>query len=209
MSALANEVNQIKSACKDTTLLGTFLENHDVDRFPSVTNDMSLDSNAIAFAMLADGIPIVYEGQEQHFSGGRVPNNREAVWPSGYSTTNPMYRLIASVNQVRNQAIYVSPDYLSYMAYPIYTDTSTIAMRKGFNGNQIVGVFSNLGAYGASYTLTLSNTGYTAGEKVLEILSCTTVTADNQSNIAVAMSKGMPKIFYPLQPAIGSGICNY
>ena len=209
MTALANEVDQIKSACKDSTALGTFTENHDVPRFPSNTNDISLCSNAVAFAMLADGIPIVYEGQEQHYSGGAVPANREAIWPSGYSTTGPIYRLIASVNQVRNQAIYVSPDYLSYMAYPIYTDNSTIAMRKGFNGNQIVGVFSNLGALGSSYTLTLSNTGYNAGQKVLEILSCTTVTVDNQSNIAVAMSQGLPKIFYPLQPAIGSGICNY
>ena len=209
MSALANEVNQIKSACKDSTLLGTFIENHDVVRVPSVTSDMSLDSNAIAFSMLADGIPIVYEGQEQHFSGGSVPNNREAIWLSGYSTTSTMYRLVASINQVRNQAIYVSPDYLSYMAYPIYTDTSTIAMRKGFNGSQIVSVFSNRGALGASYTLTLGGTGYTAGQTVLEVLSCTTVKVDNQSNIAVAMSQGMPKIFYPLEPAIGSGICKY
>lgn len=49
----------MKNDCLDTTLLGSFLENHDNPRFPSYTSDYSLDKNAIAFAMLQDGIPIV------------------------------------------------------------------------------------------------------------------------------------------------------
>ena len=172
----------------------TFLENHDNPRFAGLTSDPSLRKNAIAFTILADGIPIIYEGQEQGYTGGADPANREAVWLSGYSTTSTLYTFIAAVNQIRNQAIYKSNNYLSYMAYPIYYDSSTIAMRKGYNGNQIIGVFSNLGASGASYTLTLGNTGYVAGESVVEILSCTTVTIDSNGNIAVAMGGGLPKV---------------
>lgn len=191
---LVNEVNEIKSQCKDSTLLGTFLENHDNPRFASLTSDMSLAMNAIAFTILADGIPIIYAGQEQHYSGGNDPANREAIWLSGYSKSSTLYNFIASVNQIRNQAIFKSDDYLTYNAYPIYSDGSTIAMRKGFDGNQIIGVFSNLGANGSSYTLTLGNSGYGAGEIVVEILSCSQVTADGGGNIAVAMGGGAPKV---------------
>ena len=191
---LVNEVNTIKSDCKDSTLLGTFLENHDNPRFAGLTSDISLRMNAIAFTILADGIPIIYEGQEQGYTGGADPANREAIWLSGYSTTSTLYTFIASVNQIRNQAIYKSPDYLTYMAYPIYSDTSTIAMRKGFDGNQIIGVFNNQGVNGASYTLTLGNTGYAAGESVVEILTCNTVTTDSNGNIPVAMGGGLPRV---------------
>ena len=194
ISDLVNEVNTIKSDCKDSTLLGTFLENHDNPRFAGLTSDMSLRKNAIAFTILADGVPIIYEGQEQGYTGGADPANREAIWLSGYSTTSTLYTFIASVNQIRNQAIYKSPDYLTYMAYPIYSNSSIIAMRKGFDGNQIIGVFNNQGSNGASYTLTLGNTGYAAGESIVEILSCNTVTVDSNGNVPVAMGGGLPKV---------------
>jgi alpha-amylase len=58
ISNLVNGINTMKSDCSDTTLLGTFMENHDNARFPSLTSDMSLAKNAIAFTMLSDGIPI-------------------------------------------------------------------------------------------------------------------------------------------------------
>ena len=209
ISDLVNELNQVKSTCKDSTLLGTFLENHDQPRFPSLTSDSSLAKNAIAFTLLADGIPIIYEGQEQHYSGTGTPNNREAIWLSGYSTSAPLYGFVAGVNQVRNHASYKSADYLTYMAYPIYSDSNTIAMRKGFDGNQVIGVFTNRGIGGASYTLTLGNTGFTAGEKVVEMLTCAALTADGSGNLAVPMSGGLPRIYYPANQLTGSGICSY
>ena len=205
---LVSQVNAIKADCKDSTLLGTFLENHDNPRFGGLTSDTSLRENAIAFMILADGIPIIYEGQEQGFTGGDDPANREAVWLSEYSPISTLYAFIASVNQIRNQAIYKSPDYLTYKASPIYSDTNTIAMRKGLDGSQIVGVFSNLGTNGASYTLTLGNTGYTAGESVVEILTCTTMTVDGSGKLDVAMGGGLPKIFYPAAQLEHSWICG-
>jgi hypothetical protein len=48
----------MKDTCSDTTLLGSFLENHDQPRFASYTSDYSLAKNAIAFSILQDGIPI-------------------------------------------------------------------------------------------------------------------------------------------------------
>jgi alpha-amylase len=153
---------------------------------------------------------IVYYGQEQHYNGGGVPYDREALWFSDYSTTAPLYTFIASVNQVRNQAIYKDSGYVLYKAYPIYSDSSVIAMRKGDAGSQIVGVFNNQGANGGSYTLTLSSstTGFTASQSLVEVLSCTAYTTDSSGNLNVAMAGGLPRVFYPAAQLAGSGACS-
>ncbi len=200
----------MRSDCADTTLLGSFTENHDVPRFASYTSDMSLAKNAIAFTILADGIPIIYAGQEQHFNGGNTPYEREATWLSGYNTGATLYGWIASLNQIRNQAAYKDSTYLTYKASPVYSDGSTIVMRKGNAGYQIIGVFSNLGSGGSTYTLTLttSETGFTASQVVVEVMGCTSYTTDSSGNLAVAMSAGLPRVFYPMAQLTGSGICS-
>lgn len=78
------------------------------------TSDMSLAKNAIAFVILSDGIPIVYAGQEQHYSGGNDPGNREATWLSGYNTGAELYQFIASANAIRKYAISQDSEYLTY-----------------------------------------------------------------------------------------------
>jgi alpha-amylase len=175
------------SDCADTTLLGSFTENHDVPRFANYTSDMSLAKNAIAFTILADGIPIIYAGQEQHYSGGNTPYEREATWLSGYDTGATLYAWVASLNQIRNQAIYKDSTYLTYKASPVYSDTSTIVMRKGNAGYQIIGVFSNLGSGGSSYALTLtsSETGFNASQAIVEVMGCMSYTTDSSGNLAV------------------------
>lgn len=83
---------------------------------------MSLAKNVAAFIILADGLPIIYAGQEQHYAGGNDPANRDATWFSGYSTTSEIYKLIASLNAIRRHAINTDSGYLSYKVY-IYVDT--------------------------------------------------------------------------------------
>lgn len=78
---------------------------------------MSLAKNAAAFTIMADGIPIIYAGQEQHYSGGSDPNNREATWLSKYNTNSELYQLIAKANAIRNQAIYKSDKYTTYKVW--------------------------------------------------------------------------------------------
>jgi alpha-amylase len=149
---------------------------------------------------------IVYYGQEQQFNGGDDPANRAALWLSGYPTTSTLYKHIAAINQIRNQAVYKSSTYVTYKAYPIYSDNSVIAMRK----EGIVSVFNNQGANGGSYTLTLSSsaTGFSASQSLTEILSCTAYTTDSSGNLNVAMAGGLPRVFYPTAQITGSGICG-
>lgn len=67
------------------------------------TDDYALAKNAIAFLFFSDGIPIIYAGEEQHYSGGSDPGNREATWLSGYSTSAELYKFIAKTNKIRTQ----------------------------------------------------------------------------------------------------------
>lgn len=108
MSALSSMINSVKSECSDSTVLGSFSENHDQPRFASVTQDYSLAKNIIAYTILADGIPIIYEGQEQHYNalgGSSVPYNREAIWYSDYNTEATLYQFIKTLNTIRTYAI--------------------------------------------------------------------------------------------------------
>ena len=83
-------------------------------------------------------------------------------------------------------------------------------MRKGDTNYQIIGVFSNLGSSGSSYTLTLTSaeTGFTASQALVEVMSCTAYTTDSSGNLAVAMASGLPRVFYPKAGLVGSGICS-
>jgi alpha-amylase len=93
--------------------------------------------------------------------------------------------------------------------WPIYQDTTTLAMRKGTDGNQLITILSNLGSSGSSYTLSLSGTGYSAGESLTELLSCTSsVTVDSSGNVPVPMADGLPRVLYPSALLEGSGICQ-
>jgi alpha-amylase len=168
---------------------------------------MSLAKNVAAFTIMADGIPIIYAGQEQHYSGGSDPANREAVWLSGYNTDSELYKLIAKVNAIRSYAISKSASYVTYKNYPIYQDASTLAMRKGSNGTQTITVLSNRGASGSQYTLSLGNTGYSAGTTLTEIITCANITVDSSGNVPVPMANGEPRILYPSSSIKGSAIC--
>ena len=78
MGGLGYVMNEVALGCHDSTLLGTFAENHDVARFASSTSDLSQQKNALVFSVFSDGIPVVYYGAEQRFSGKGDPQNREA-----------------------------------------------------------------------------------------------------------------------------------
>lgn len=203
---LVNGINEMKSTCKDTTLLGSFLENHDNPRFPSYTADISLAKNAIAFSMLADGIPILYQGQEQHLSGSSVPNNRETIWLTGYSKTAPLYLFVKAINAGRSAAITADGSYVTSQSTPIYSDSITVAVRKGI----MTSVYSNKGVSACNYSITLSTSGtdFSANEQVIDILTCTSYKTDTLGNLIVTISSGLPLVLLPSTKLGGTSICG-
>ncbi|KAK8044272.1 alpha-amylase [Apiospora rasikravindrae] len=210
MDNLVNGINTMKGQVADTTALGVFIENHDQARFPSLTSDMSLAKNAIAFTLLSDGIPILYQGQEQHYSGGETPNQREALWTSGYNTQSELYQLVATLNQVRNHTLAArnaESGYVKYQAWSVYSDSHSIAMRKG----NVIGVFSNLGSGGSGYQINISggNSGYAGGEQVVQVLGgdCNVITADGAGALNVDVGPD-PVVLYKASALEGSGLCG-
>ncbi|TAQ86882.1 hypothetical protein B7494_g4775 [Chlorociboria aeruginascens] len=224
-SAFVNEVQSTNTGCKDTTLLGSFSENHDQPRFANATSDMVLAQNIITYTMLADGIPIsiyptissacdpltsaVYQGQEQHFSGGVSPYDREALWPSDYSTSSPLYKLIQSLNAIRSLALYSSTDYLTWKTQVVYSDDHNIAFRKGDASYMTLMVLNNLGSAAEDYTVEMPSVGFPAGLTVVEVLTCRSVTVGSDGSLAVGFQGGAPMVFYPYFLLTGTGWCGY
>ncbi|CAI7639589.1 unnamed protein product [Penicillium glandicola] len=208
ISDLYNMINSVASDCADPTLLGNFIENHDNPRFASYTSDFSQAKNVISFIFLSDGIPIVYSGQEQHYSGGSDPYNREAIWLSGYPTTSVLYQYIATTNKIRSAAIAADSTYITTKNTPFYQDSSTLAMKKGTSSSPVITVLSNLGASGSSYTLSLTGSGYSSGVKLTELYTCTSITVDSSGNIAVPMASGLPRVLILASSVTNSGLCG-
>lgn len=195
ISNLAEKIGETKNACNDISLLGSFSENHDNPRFPAENGDIAQASNVITYTMVADGIPILYQGQEQHYNalgGANDPYNREALWFSGYNTNHQLYQLVANLNKARKNAIREDPSFLTTAANVVHTDDTTIAVKKG----KLLTVLSNKGSQGDNYTQSIRSF-YQSGSRVTELLSCTELSVDDQSDINVPMGAGMPRVFYP------------
>ena len=209
ISALVQGINDVKADCKDSTLLGSFTENHDQPRFAQQTEDWSLAKNIIAFTILQDGIPIIYEGQEQHYDsqgGIGIPFNREAIWFSEYNTSAELYQHVKTLNAIRKRAIGQDDAYLTYKNWVTYNDSTIIGMKKG----SVITVLTNVGqdASSSSVTLESGSTAFAANEQILEVIGCTILTTDGNADVVVPMNAGLPRVLYPLSGLSGSGICG-
>ncbi|KAL3440371.1 glycoside hydrolase superfamily [Aspergillus insuetus] len=206
---LFKEVEFMKSACNDVTSLVSFSENHDQERIPAKNNDIAIAKNVLTFTLLFDGIPMIYQGQEQHLAGGGTPENREAIWLSNYNTNAPLYKHISTLNTLRKHVTTLGADYLSTRTAPLYRDDGAIGFKKGVEGRHVVMLLSTQGSTQASpYTIPLK-VAYNAGTDVVEVLGCTNYTVDNAGMMVVTMEKGEPRVFFPTELMEGSGLCGY
>ncbi|KAL2131346.1 hypothetical protein VTI74DRAFT_5235 [Chaetomium olivicolor] len=194
------------TGCNDTLALGSFIENHDMPRFANRNDDLALAKNAMTYILLNDGIPTVYQGQEQHFKGNGTPFNREPLWTSKYDKQAPLYVLTSTLNKVRNNAIKLSSDYIAKTSETLWADVNHLCLKKGPNGSQIVFCINNKSSKGDSYKVSVG--GFQANEKVIEVLTCGTNTADVSGNVTMYMGKGEPKVYVPLAALKDTGLCK-
>ncbi|KAK4112388.1 glycoside hydrolase family 13 protein [Canariomyces notabilis] len=198
--------DEAATGCNDTLALGSFIENHDMPRFASRTEDLALAKNAMTYILLTDGIPTVYQGQEQHFKGNSTPFNREPLWSSGYNKSAPLYVLTSTLNKLRNNAIKLSSEYISTPAETLHTDVNHLCLRKGPDGTQIVFCVTNKSSSGDSYEMTVG--GFQPNQNVVEVLSCKTSTANGVGTLTMYMGKGEPKVYVPAAALKDTGICG-
>ncbi|KAF2726302.1 glycoside hydrolase family 13 protein [Polychaeton citri CBS 116435] len=205
ISDLVSTMDSTASDCGDMSLLGTFSENHDQPRFAALNSDMAAATNVIAWTLLTDGIPVIYQGQEQHYNaegGSSVPYNREALWFSDYNTGASLYTVTASLNKARKAAIADDGSYLTTLNKIISHDSNHIAMKKG----KMSVILTNAGSGAGDSTYTMK-AGYAANTKLTEVLTCKTLTADGSGNINAPMSAGQPRIYLPTS-AVSGGLCG-
>jgi glycosidase len=81
--------------------LVNFMDNHDVPRFLFDKPSLPALYNAMAFLFTEDGIPCMYYGTEQEFSGGNDPDNRERLWQTGFQTTGATFEYVAKLIKIR------------------------------------------------------------------------------------------------------------
>jgi alpha-amylase len=81
--------------------LVNFLDNHDVPRFLFDKPSVPALQNALSYLMTEDGIPCIYYGTEQEFSGGNDPDNRERLWDTGFDTTGDTFQFIQRLIKIR------------------------------------------------------------------------------------------------------------
>ncbi|PWY91121.1 alpha-amylase AmyA [Aspergillus heteromorphus CBS 117.55] len=206
-STLPNRVEIMKHTCPNVTTLTSFSENHDVARFASLEPDINLAKNLLTFTLLSDGIPMIYQGQEQHLSGPYDPLNREALWLTTYNTTSPLYTHISTLNALRKHASQVDPNYLSTQTYPIYTGSSEMGFRKGREGRQVVMVLSTQGSASGAYTIRMTN-GYEPSFVVMDVFTCRNYTVNDMGELRLDMDGGEPRVLYPPKQHIVAALNN-
>jgi alpha-amylase len=187
-------MRDMSRACSDTSLLGSFSENHDNPRFPAKNEDVVLARNVITFTMLTDGIPIIYQGQEQHYrgvGGDNDPHNREALWLSSYDQGHELYRLITLLNKLRRKVINEYPDFLATQAEVVHDSVQTVAIQKG---NLLI-VLSNAGSGSAAYKRDIESR-LIAGSLLTDILTCQTQTVKPNGSLDIELEAGQPRVYY-------------
>lgn len=137
---------------------------------------------------------IVYQGQEQHFSGGVDPYNREAVWLSGYPTHSDLYKAVKNLNLIRSAASNQSSTFLTSKMNAVYTDANTIAFRKGDDDLSLLTVVSNLGKDSKDRKVKIPAAGFAANAKVTDVINCKSVKADSDGGIEVKIKSGKPMV---------------
>jgi len=195
----------LQRGCKDSTLLLTFASNHDLTRLAALSPSLALRKNALAYTLLSDGIPTVYQGDEQGFSGTSDPDNREAMWLSSFDESAPLYQMIRKLNKLRTWVGRTDSKYWTSMSSIFWSNDHTLAMLKGSDKSQIVVVLTN---NGENSTTRISNTGLRAGTRLMDVIACETSVVGFGGVLNVDMTDGNPKVFFPIGRSFWSGICD-
>ncbi|KAJ6498118.1 glycoside hydrolase family 13 protein [Mycena vitilis] len=201
MAGLVNMARQLQVHCKDVTVLGLFMENHDNPRLGSLTTDMARLKNFAALNVFGDGMPIVYYGQEQALTGSYDPMNREALWLTGYSTTGNLVPTFTVLNKLRNHLVKGTPSsFLTKAGVWTLLNSNVISVRRG----NVVLVITNSGD---GVVIEVLIDGFGAHLDLVEILTCGTLHTDGKGKVSVPL-RGEPMVLYPKALLSKSTICG-
>lgn len=166
--------------------LGNFIDNHDHPRFLNNNNGkVNQYKNALIYVLYSAGIPIVYYGTEQLFSGGNDPNCREALWPSQWNQNTDMYNFLnKAISNRKKFQVWNYPQVQRYSTTNFYAFTRGPTFVALTNSNNPV-----------SETITYDS--YTDGTKLCNIFDSSDCVVVQNKKFTVTISDGLPKVYYP------------
>jgi alpha-amylase len=183
--AMVDMHNTISSSFPDPAALGTFLDNHDNARWLNTKSDTSLLKNALAYVVLSRGIPILYYGTEQAYSGGTDPANREDLWRSGYNINSDLYQAIAKLTAARKAAGGLAADDQVHL---YVADTAYAFSRAG--GNLVVLTVNSGSGSSAQHCFNTQK----ASKSWTNAFRSGTYTSDSSGNVCISVTNGEPVV---------------
>mmetsp|Transcript_6689 Transcript_6689/g.6555 ORF Transcript_6689/g.6555 Transcript_6689/m.6555 type:complete len:185 (-) Transcript_6689:32-586(-) len=169
----------------DQTILGSFVDNHDNPRFLNGTSNLNAFKNALAWSVTTLGIPIIYYGDEQGFSGGPDPYCREVLWPYLNQTTSEMYIFVTQIVKYRKQM-----QLWNYPWIERYAQSNFYCFSRGLATMAFTNSPNNI-----QYSVTYNP--YTNGQVVCNIFwqgDCVTIT---NGALNVVLLNGEVKLYMP------------
>ena len=128
-------------------LMGTFLDNHDVQRFIHRLDDPELRlKQALSVVMTYTGIPIVYYGTEVALPGGNDPDNRRDM----IFEENSMTQVVRTLTRIRKE----NPELVFGDISLINLGANGFSYQRSFDGSSIV-LLLNLGYEEREFSLKL------------------------------------------------------
>lgn len=180
------------SAITNIDVLGSFVNNHDNARFLSIyPGRQNGFKNATCFALTARGIPFFYYGDEQGFTGGNDPANRESLW-NAMDAGSDMYQFVKAINNARKATEPWNHDYIERY---VLDDLFSFSF-----GDMLVITTNN----DDNIDLTMPFLPYQSGTEVCNAFDssdCATVT-DEGLHVSL---KSLPKIYLPKDNAFFNG----
>lgn len=107
---------------------------------------------------------------------------------------------------IRKNAMKLSSDYIESYSETILADQNHICLKKGPDGNQVVFCVTNKSSSGDAYDIDITN-AFKADDKIIDVVSCKTQTADATGGIKGHMGQGEPKVFVLESSLEGTNLC--
>lgn len=184
MGKIYNRYNGESYHFNDIDALGVFVDNHDNARFLSNFGGKKTELKAATvFSLTTRGIPFVYYGTEQYYSGGNDPANRESLW-NDMNTSTDFYQLIAKVNAQRKAS-----KIWNYEWVQRYADQTFYAFSRG----EFLVALTNSGTQSRQVTYS----PFAEGTEVCNIFYPDTDCQVVSNGVNVYLSNGESKIYVP------------
>jgi alpha-amylase len=209
------KVNGLKTGDGDALVPGDtlvhFIDNHDVPRWLySFNNDISAYRNALSFLLTTDGIPCIYYGTEQDFSGGPDPSNREDMWGSEFKTTGQTFKHIQKLIKIRKEQPALRRGDLKFLLVSSEStegQTTTpqagiVAFSRTYKSSQVLVVLNTHSEKTSRTTFESSGmtTGLPPGTALIDLMSQAAYSVDTQGKLDLEVPANQAMILVPITP---------